>query len=63
MTDIQKIIGMSREEAQKTLQANGLTLRCQNLNGQSLIGTCDYRTDRVNVAIRENKITKVIGIG
>lgn len=54
------LIGLKLEEA---IMLSGLTIRPMCENGEMLIGTCDYRPDRVNVATVDGIITEILGLG
>lgn len=60
ITKYRHIIGMTVEEAEK---ATGMAIRPTRVNGQHMIATADYRTDRINVSTEAGKITFIRGIG
>ena len=59
----EEIKGLTVEEAQVVLEGKGMVVRVRKKDGQGMIGTCDYRTDRVNVSTKDGKIVGVSGIG
>ena len=56
------LVGMTPDAARHLLRQQGLRLRVKTLDGESQIGTCDLRSDRINVAVESNVITSVIGV-
>lgn len=50
-------------EAREWCKANGWEFRCRNTDGQSMIGTCDMRMDRVNYTERDGVVTSITSIG
>lgn len=56
----QHLIGKTLEEARSL---TSMQIRVMNRDGKSLMGTADFRTDRINVSIKENKIVTIRGIG
>jgi hypothetical protein len=54
---LNKIIGLSLEEAKQLLESNGYKTRIKMKDGKAMVGTCDYRTDRVNVTLVDDKVT------
>lgn len=55
--DINSVVGLTEEDAKAKIAAAGLKCRIRNKDGQAFIGTCDYRTDRVNLGIANGKVT------
>jgi cyanophycinase-like exopeptidase len=53
------VVGMTENEATAALMAAGFTARVMSVDGKSLVGTADFRTDRANLALRDGKVTKV----
>lgn len=60
ISDYAYLVGMTREEAQK---ASGMTIRAASIDGKTCFGTADFRTDRIKVSIRDDKIEEVKGFG
>lgn len=60
---MEKLIGMTPSKARQSLEEEGKSLRVRVKDGQHLIGTCDFNTDRLNVEIKNNTIVKVLGFG
>lgn len=61
--DFRHIIGKTIEEARETLASAGKTIRVTMKDGEAAVVTRDFRTDRLNVEIRDGKITGLRGIG
>lgn len=58
MFNINDLIGLTHEEAVKLAKENGFSTRVSMKDGESYMGTCDYRTDRINFTIVDDKVTK-----
>ena len=56
-------IGQRIEDVEEAAKANGWAVRCRTIDGQSMVGTCDYRTDRINVRVVGGIVTEVCSIG
>ena len=52
-----QVIGQSLTEAEDLCQENGVKLRLVERDGEHFIVTMDYRTDRVNVHVRDGIVT------
>lgn len=55
-----EIIGKTVDEAKSI---TGMTIRSVMINGNPVVVTRDYRTDRINVELLDGKIVRVRGIG
>ena len=53
------LTGLTEEEATEKLKEMGLTSRICSLEGEPMVGTRDYRTDRLNFWIVDGKISKI----
>lgn len=53
------VVGKSAADAEKAVTAAGLTYRVISEDGKSLPATMDYRPDRVNVALVDDKVESV----
>jgi hypothetical protein len=60
---LQNLIGLTLDEARKILSDKNFVIRERRRDQQFLMGTCDHRMDRVNVATDSGVITEVYGIG
>lgn len=57
------IIGMSVEEAEEYLARMHLSLRTMSIDGEALVGTCDWKPNRVNVSVVDGRVDEVSGLG
>ena len=57
------LIGKTVEEAQDLIKKEGRTVRVMKRDGKGLIGDCRFATSRVNVAVQDDKIVSIIGVG
>jgi hypothetical protein len=51
------VLGMSEVEATKTAEAKGLSVRVGSRDGEDFPLTMDYRTDRVTLTVKDDKVT------
>lgn len=56
-------IGMTVERAAEWFEQYGYSMRITRKNGKRVITSNDFRTDRINVAIENNKIVEVLSVG
>lgn len=61
--DAEKLVGMDEEEAAKTAEAAGWTMRVTERDGESLMVTTDWQDNRVNVAVEDGRVSAVTSIG
>ncbi|CAB4731052.1 unannotated protein [freshwater metagenome] len=54
------VLGMSEAEATQTAEAKGLTVRVGSRDGEDFPLTMDYRTDRVTLTVKADKVTAVV---
>jgi hypothetical protein len=54
MKDINTIIGKPKEEAFLIIQENNMVSRIMEEDGVSKIGTFDFRSDRINLSLKNN---------
>lgn len=59
----EKLIGLTKEEADSFLRPQGMYCRVIKINETYLVGTADLRRDRVNVSVAGDKIDNVEDIG
>ena len=62
-TAISCIVEMGRDEAREYLKTQKMTMRVMQEDGKSLFGTADIKSNRVNVAVANNKVTAILSIG
>lgn len=58
--DINSLVGMEKKDAEDLIINNGFIIRIKNDNENSFMTTMDYREDRVNLSIKDNKIISVV---
>lgn len=58
---MEKIIGATISEAQELM--TGHIIRVSIKNGKRLMGTCDYRPNRINVEMQDDTIIKIVRMG
>lgn len=63
IAEINDIVGKKLEDAQEFAKTKSLTIRVVQKDGKHLIITSDYRSNRVNVAIFNNKIANIVSVG
>lgn len=56
--NLSSLLGLTESDAVTTIEAAEMKARVRSREGQAFIGTCDYRTDRVNLHIMGGKVTK-----
>lgn len=52
-----KLFGLTEKEAIEKIEAAGLKARVRKRDGQSFMGTCDARSDRINLVIEKDRVT------
>lgn len=57
------LVGLSVAEATKVAEGNGWLVRISTLDGQPQMGTMDYLTNRVNLAVTGGTVTGIDNIG
>jgi len=55
---LSSLLGLSKEAAIDIIHNHGMKSRVTSEDGKPLIGTRDYRLDRVNLNIEQGKVTK-----
>lgn len=61
--DFSYLVGLTVTEATAVAAEKGDRIRVRFMDGSALIGTSDYRLDRINVAVTGAKISSVVGRG
>merc|ERR1712129_147785 len=64
-----RLVGKTNKEANEIIRNEEIihggeritTIRPRRVNGEAMFGTCDYRTDRINVETENGKIVKILG--
>jgi hypothetical protein len=60
--DARELVGMRVKKARSTAATHGCQVRVVRRNGEPLVVTQDFRTDRVNVAVRHRVVKRIVGI-
>jgi hypothetical protein len=63
MTDFSYLIGKTEDQAREALKEHDMVLRVTSEDGEHFFGTCDYRTDRLNVGITKGVLSSIGNIG
>ena len=53
-----KLVGLSESSANRLARKNGYSIRVVYRDGQTFMGTRDYRTDRINLSIVRGRVTR-----
>jgi hypothetical protein len=56
------LIGRRVGKARRIAEHHGCTLRVVRRGGEPLVVTQDFRTDRINVAVRDQVVRRIAGI-
>lgn len=57
------VVGFLVADARDLLARQGYRMRVTRIDGEPAVVTCDYRGDRVNVAVENGVVTEVRGYG
>jgi hypothetical protein len=57
-----ELVGMRVKKARRVSDAHACELRVVRRNGEPLVVTQDFRTDRINVAVRHRVVKRIVGI-
>jgi len=52
-----RVVGMSQAQARRAVEAAGRTFRVVSRDGEALVVTDDYRTDRINATVVDGTVT------
>jgi hypothetical protein len=52
------VVGMSEDEAVRTIEAAGMVARTVERDGEAFMVTEDYRTDRINLTVAQARVTR-----
>jgi hypothetical protein len=61
--DTAELIGLTLAEAEALAARHDCIVRVGELDGEPQVGTADYRTDRVNVAVTGGRVERILGVG
>lgn len=56
--NISDLLGKTEQEAVDEIKKAKMKPRIVHKDGKDFMGTCDFRTDRVNLAINEGKVIR-----
>jgi hypothetical protein len=56
-----KLVGLLLRRAERRVERAGCTLRVVRRNGADLLYTGDFRPNRINVAVRTGRVSRVVG--
>jgi hypothetical protein len=57
-----ELVGLRVGEARRTAERHDCSLRVVRHGGEWLIVTQDFRVDRINVAVRDRRVRRIVGI-
>jgi hypothetical protein len=60
--DARDLVGLRVAKARRVAERHRCTLRVVRRNGEDLVVTQDFRTDRINVAVRRHVVKRIVGI-
>jgi len=55
--DFDFLLGLTESEAFELIQEHDCSPRITSRDGQRFMLTCDYRTNRINISVADNKVT------
>jgi hypothetical protein len=61
--DTSELVGLSEAAAEARAKQDGCTIRVVERDGEPLPATMDFSPDRVNVAVTDDEVTAVKGVG
>lgn len=61
--DTSELVGLSETDAKARAKQDGCTVRVVERDGEPLPATMDFNPKRVNVAVTDDKVTAVQGVG
>jgi hypothetical protein len=60
--DARGLVGLRVRKARAVAARHDCELRVVRRHGESLVVTQDFRTDRINVAVRDRVVRRIVGI-
>lgn len=54
--DVKGLVGLTEKKALAKITAAGMTARIQQRDKETFVGTCEFRTSRVNLNIQKGKV-------
>jgi hypothetical protein len=61
--DTRKLLGLEMPDAEKVAEKHRFTVRPVEIDGHGVPMTDDYRPDRLDVALRDHIVVKIVGRG
>ncbi|MBI5309888.1 MAG: hypothetical protein HZB14_02485 [Actinobacteria bacterium] len=61
--DLRLLVGQPVDVAESYAKSNDYTMRAVWVDGEALAATMDYNPKRLNVAVRDDKVTQLCSIG
>lgn len=61
--DFLHLLGMTMEEAERSIGGTGYSLRVRNQDGNPCVCIMDYNPQRINVRVDDGKITRIERLG
>lgn len=63
LNPIPELKGLTYEAAKALAKEHGYSVRARNVNGIPQVVTMDLRGDRINVAVQDDEVVQVYGVG
>jgi hypothetical protein len=60
--DARELVGLRVGEARRIAESHRCLLRVVRRDGEPLVVTQDFRTDRINVSVRDHIVRRIVGI-
>jgi len=57
------LVGLTEEAAREKAASENVKMRVRSRDGVEQVGTCDFRTDRLNVSVKDGIVDAVQGRG
>jgi hypothetical protein len=57
---LKDLIGKSLKQAEKIAQAQNLLLRITKNDDEYIVCSCEYRSDRINIELKDGKVVKAM---
>ena len=58
-----RLVGLKLPAAESTAKAGGCTVRVVRRDGKDLPATADFQASRIDVAVSDNVVRKILGVG
>jgi hypothetical protein len=60
--DARELVGLQVGKARRRAERHDCSLRVVRRNGEWLVVTQDFRSDRINVAVRDRRVRRIVGV-